>query len=157
MKIPALVLWFFLATVLYADKNTDLLYFAAAGKTETVKALLDAKANINTKDDYGWTPLMHAAKYGRVETVRLLLAAKANPSVAVDGETSLHPHHVRRLRQQLRDDDAGITEANPVKCVGTLGHRQQTVDRHAAVDAAAATLKESLSRLLERTKANGPR
>lgn len=103
MKIPAFVLWFFLATVLYADKNTDLLYFAAAGKTETVKALLDAKANVNTKDDYGWTPLMHAVKYGRVETVRLLLAAKANPSVAVDGvsadETGLCERSNSRRRQ----------------------------------------------------------
>ena len=85
MKNPALVLWILSATALFADKNSDLLYFAAAGKTETVKALLDAKANVNTKDDYGWTPLMHAVKYGRTDTVRALLEAKANPSVNADG------------------------------------------------------------------------
>lgn len=89
MKNPALVLWIFFATALFADKNADLLYFAAAGKIETVKALLDAKANINVKDDYGWTPLMHAVKYGRVETVRLLLAAKANPSVCFEGISAI--------------------------------------------------------------------
>lgn len=39
----------------------------------------------------------------------------------------------------------------------TLRVEEQATEYHAAIDAAAATLKASVARLLERTKANGPR
>lgn len=39
----------------------------------------------------------------------------------------------------------------------TLRIQEQAADYYAAIDAAAATLKTSLARALERTKANGPR
>lgn len=39
----------------------------------------------------------------------------------------------------------------------TLRVEEQAADYYAAIDAAAATLKKSLTRTLERTKANGPR
>ncbi|XVJ59435.1 MAG: hypothetical protein HEQ23_08535 [Tepidisphaera sp.] len=41
--------------------------------------------------------------------------------------------------------------------LGTLRVEEQAADYYAAIDAAAATLKKSLARLLERTKANGSR
>ncbi len=41
--------------------------------------------------------------------------------------------------------------------LATLRVEEQAADYYAAIDAAAATLKESLARSLERTKANGPR
>lgn len=41
--------------------------------------------------------------------------------------------------------------------LATLRVEEQAADYYAAIDAAAATLKKSLARLLERTKANGPR
>jgi len=40
---------------------------------------------------------------------------------------------------------------------GTLRVEEQGSDYYAAIDAAAATLKKSLARSLERTKSNGPR
>jgi len=40
---------------------------------------------------------------------------------------------------------------------GTLRVEEQAADYYAAIDAAAATLKKSLAKALERTKANGPR
>jgi putative sigma-54 modulation protein len=41
--------------------------------------------------------------------------------------------------------------------LGTLRVEEQAADYYAAIDAAAATLKKSLARSLERTKANGSR
>ncbi len=41
--------------------------------------------------------------------------------------------------------------------LSALRVEEQAADYYAAIDAAAATLKKSLARLLERTKANGPR
>jgi putative sigma-54 modulation protein len=41
--------------------------------------------------------------------------------------------------------------------LGTLRVENQAADYYTAIDAAAAALKKSLARSLERTKANGPR
>jgi len=41
--------------------------------------------------------------------------------------------------------------------LGTVRVEEQASEYYAAIDAAAATLKQSLARTLERTKANGPR
>jgi len=41
------------------------------------KALLAAGANVNAKDNDGWTALMYAAEMGRTEIVNLLKAAGA--------------------------------------------------------------------------------
>lgn len=41
--------------------------------------------------------------------------------------------------------------------LATLRVEEQAADYYGAIDAAAATLKRSLARLLERTKVNGPR
>ncbi len=41
--------------------------------------------------------------------------------------------------------------------LATLRVEEQAADYYAAIDAAAATLKKSLARVLERTKSNGPR
>ncbi|MBL8762858.1 MAG: HPF/RaiA family ribosome-associated protein [Phycisphaerae bacterium] len=41
--------------------------------------------------------------------------------------------------------------------LGTLRVEEQAADYYSAIDAAAAALKQSIARLLERTKANGPR
>jgi ankyrin repeat protein len=45
-----------------------------------VRLLLEAKVNIDGKDNDGWTAL-HGAAYGYAEVVRLLLEAKADVEV----------------------------------------------------------------------------
>ncbi len=40
---------------------------------------------------------------------------------------------------------------------GTLRVEEQAADYYAAIDAASATLKKSLAKMLEKTKSNGPR
>lgn len=39
--------------------------------------LLDAKAEADSKDDWGWTPLSYPARNGHLEVAKLLLDAKA--------------------------------------------------------------------------------
>ena len=56
-----------------------LVYVASKGRTEIVKALITAEANVNARDDkYGITALMSAAYNGHMETVRVLLSAGAD-------------------------------------------------------------------------------
>jgi ankyrin repeat protein len=44
---------------------------------ETVQALLAHGADVNAKDNFGWTALMYAKEMGYVETIRMLKKAGA--------------------------------------------------------------------------------
>jgi ankyrin repeat protein len=60
------------------------------GDAAMVKSLLEKGADINAKDNDGWTALQHAAKRGDVEIVRLLLENGADANArSNDGGTSL--------------------------------------------------------------------
>jgi hypothetical protein len=63
-----------------ADPSASLLAAAAAGSTNTVKALLEKGANLEATDKNERTPLMLAAQHGHADTVRLLVekGAKAD-------------------------------------------------------------------------------
>ena len=63
---------------------------AKTGDIEVLNALLAAGADVDGRDDRGWTVLMHAVNEGQDPQVELLLASKANPDVrAPDGATAL--------------------------------------------------------------------
>jgi len=69
----------------------DSIHVAAAvGNIEAVKQHLAAGANVNAKDDDGWTPLLYAAAEGRKEVAELLIANGADVNVNVYGTTPLH-------------------------------------------------------------------
>ena len=56
-----------------------LLHLAAHnGKVDAVVALIDAGAEIDPRNVYGWTPLHHAALNGRWRVVPVLIAAGAD-------------------------------------------------------------------------------
>lgn len=63
--------------VFTGEKSTPLHVAAAFGATEVAKVLIDAQANLNVKDQRGWTPLMKAARFGHTDTVKVLLDAGA--------------------------------------------------------------------------------
>ena len=69
----------------------DALHRAAkAGNLKGLEAALAAGADVNSRDDKGWTALMYVVDKGYVLLVEPLLQAKADPDVrAPDGATAL--------------------------------------------------------------------
>ena len=57
-----------------------LLAAAEAGDEPRVASLLQSQADVNARDERGWSPLIMAAKEGHTSLLRLLLAAGAAPS-----------------------------------------------------------------------------
>ena len=71
-----------------ASKNgASPLHFSKGAIT---KMLLEHGANVNARNNRGWTPLHSAALFGRVDAATLLLANGAELSAKTDvGETAL--------------------------------------------------------------------
>ena len=63
------------------NKLTALHWAAYKGRTDIVRILLDAGAEMNVKDAVGYTPLHYAAYHGYTGVVRILLDAGADPAV----------------------------------------------------------------------------
>jgi len=63
---------------------------SVGGSRDTVKFLLDAKADLEAKDDLGWNALHHACRNNRQETVDYLLNKGASiKTLTMEGETIL--------------------------------------------------------------------
>jgi len=71
--------------------NEALLEASVRGNVEKVQELINKGANINAKDNAGWTPLHHATAHKHDKTVKTLLQNRANPNAKDDdGWTPLH-------------------------------------------------------------------
>lgn len=72
--------------------NTKLLHDAAKnGDIDFLSVLLNAGINIDTCNDYGWTPLFYAVRSKRTETVKFLIEKGANVNAQDEGgKTPLH-------------------------------------------------------------------
>ncbi len=64
--------------------TTSLMRASQDGKTEIVRMLLDAGANVNEKNEFGTTALMLASDNGHIEIVKLLLAHGALVNAATN-------------------------------------------------------------------------
>jgi len=63
----------------------DMNYAAGAGLDDTVRTLIQQGANIEARDNDGWTPLFTAAQYGHDQVVRTLIEHGANVEAHDDG------------------------------------------------------------------------
>lgn len=61
-----------------ADKNSILIDSCRGNYTEIVKLMLEAKANVNTTNEYGASPLMYAACFPTTEVLEKLIISGAN-------------------------------------------------------------------------------
>ena len=76
------------ATVVLSD-NLHIASFR--GNEEIAQAMLDAKWEVDKRDEEGWTPLFLAASRGHVNMTKKLLDAEADPSAkGADGKSPLH-------------------------------------------------------------------
>eukprot|EP00931_Biecheleriopsis_adriatica_P113856 TRINITY_DN8909_c0_g2_i2.p1 TRINITY_DN8909_c0_g2~~TRINITY_DN8909_c0_g2_i2.p1 ORF type:complete len:347 (-),score=53.02 TRINITY_DN8909_c0_g2_i2:183-1223(-) len=67
-----------------------LLLCALHGKSEMIKVLLDAAANVNQSDDEDATPVLASAQGGHLEAMQVLLASRADVNKASqDGTTPI--------------------------------------------------------------------
>ncbi|MEO5922797.1 MAG: ankyrin repeat domain-containing protein [Bryobacteraceae bacterium] len=73
-----------------ADGSTAIMYAAANGDVELVRALIKAGANVKVKNQFGTSPLTEASIIGNAPIMEALLKAGADPNFKnLDGETPI--------------------------------------------------------------------
>ena len=89
---------------------------AANGRADTVKLLLDAGADIDRPNKYGWTALMQAAMWGHTGVMELLIQAGADVDIRdSDSRTAfdmLKEDHPEQYDQWIRDTAVKHRKAN---------------------------------------------
>lgn len=85
------------------DGGTALFLAAEKNSTECAKILLDAKANVNAKDNRQITALHHAAVTGAVETMQLLLDHGADATAASESNVTVLETAERNHQKKAAD------------------------------------------------------
>jgi ankyrin repeat protein len=110
------------------DENTELMKSVMHDRIAEVRGALDAGAEVNERNNYGWTALMHAARLGNDEIVALLVDKGADINAADnDGWTALmrasHRGHTETVKLLLLHRTALGRAARP------SGHRARAACR----------------------------
>ncbi|MCI0336933.1 MAG: ankyrin repeat domain-containing protein [Acidobacteria bacterium] len=81
-RLLILLLFQLIHISIYAQNiNEELILAARKSNVEAVKALLAKGADVNTKTEYGATPLFYACDRGSIEIVKILLNAGADVNI----------------------------------------------------------------------------
>ena len=67
-----------LCTVVWAKLGDELIQAAKVGDIAEVKSLIEAGADVNYKDKYGYTALIYSTNFGDTEIADILISAGAN-------------------------------------------------------------------------------
>jgi serine/threonine-protein phosphatase 6 regulatory ankyrin repeat subunit B len=73
---------------IYSVGSRALVFAATHGHTEVVQLLLAKGANVNAKDETGYTALINASAYGHKEVVQLMLGKGADVNAKANNGTS---------------------------------------------------------------------
>merc|ERR1719382_633665 len=63
------------------ELNSSLLAAARRNDSDEVRTCIEAGANLDVRDEDGWTPLMWAAMHQSLDMVELVVRHGANPSL----------------------------------------------------------------------------
>jgi ankyrin repeat protein len=119
------------------------MHWAAGGDhKEMVERLIDKGADVNARDEAGWTPLHYAAFSGHKDVAELLIAKGADVNTKNDsGETPLHiaEHNVHK-------DVADLLKKHGAR-KGKCGGEGQAIaslpdERHAITAKSSLTMKD---------------
>lgn len=86
-----------------AMKNTPLHAAAAGRNKNAVRALLEHGADVNARQEGGWTALHAASQNGDVEMVRLLIGAGADVTVRADNQQNAMDLALTKAHQAVVD------------------------------------------------------
>lgn len=133
---------------------TALQYAAELPDAAYLKALIDAKADVNTRDKYGKTPLMNVCRLGNMEYFDLLLAAGADPDAKDDqGRTiamfaAAAPNNsvalLKKIRALNKEKNAYLQFGNNAQCPLTCAIRAK--NREAVMMLLDETCPQDLSK-----------
>ena len=97
-------------------KRKDCPYAAFSGNIEDVKKALDAGADVNAKDNTGFTALIWASIYGHTEIVRKLLNAGADVNAKTNsGQTALIGASINRHTEVVKILEEAATKEGTKK------------------------------------------
>ena len=100
-----------------ADGRTPVMAATRGNHVETVRALIEAEANVDIQDDRLDNPFLYAGAEGLLDILRLTIAAGADPSLTNRfGGTALIPAsergHVEVVEELLTNSDVDIDHVN---------------------------------------------
>lgn len=124
----------------YGDNWTVLHYAAYKGYLPIVEELLDYRANVNSVNNEGFSPLFYAAQQGHIDICKLLLEKGSDPTicgVASAGSNHFYPGVIMSCIEHSLDTPElkELFENNP-KCRGS----KVTITRPVSVSSLTTTL-----------------
>ena len=118
---------------LNSTRSQEIINHAKKGDMTSVRILINAGINVNSKDEFGNTPLHMASYHGHTEIIKMLLGAKAElNSQTKEGNTPLHmalyKGHIEVVKILLEAgsdiDNVNIKGKTPLHIASYHGHTQ---------------------------------